>query len=188
MGSTRLRITFISLSGLLRLERLVPFLPSSLFIFYSLLFFVAPMTAYDDLMPDSWVPQTLCTTFSAVDILLCAISCNKQALEHIDDYDVEVGGQSENKRFRLPLAATSFYRTTEHQPLPYLARLFWLYTLYHKRPGYAFCSTYRPSCTILFYFLSVSQGARTTETLIRYYDDRTVTANQILKFCFIACI
>jgi hypothetical protein len=180
MGSTQLRTTFISLSALLGLDRLLAFLPSSFFFPFS---FVAPMTAYDDLMPDSSGPADV-----MYNILGCRHSslCNilQQPLEHIDDYDAGVGGQSENEHF--PVAARrDFFLQDYRTPAPAIfARLFSFYTLYYKRLGYAFLFDFPTFCTILLYFLPVSQGTRTTETLLRYYDDRTVTDNPDTRIWF----
>jgi hypothetical protein len=166
MGSTQLRTTFISLSALLGLDRLLAFLPSSFFFPFS---FVAPMTAYDDLMPDSSGPADV-----MYNILGCRHSslCNilQQPLEHIDDYDAGVGGQSENEHF--PVAPRrDFFLQDYRTPAPAIvARLFSFYTLYYKRLGYAFCSTSRPSVQ----FFSISFQFRKALALPRLcYDIMT---------------
>ncbi|GFG24826.1 hypothetical protein IFM61606_04747, partial [Aspergillus udagawae] len=121
-------------------------LPPLLFLPFS---FVAPMTAYDDLMPDSSGSADV-----MYNILGCRHShlCNtlQQALEHIDDYDAEVGGQSENEHFLVAARRNFFLQDYRTPASAIFTRLFSFYTLYCKRPGYAFLFDLSTLCTFLF--------------------------------------
>lgn len=120
------------------------------------------MTAYDDLMPD---PSSSADVM--YNILGCRHSslCNilQQALEHIDDYDAGVGGQSGNEHFPDAPRRNFFYRTTEHQPLPYLLGSFRFTVSITSGPVILFCSTYRPSVQ----FSSISFQFRKALALLR---------------------
>jgi hypothetical protein len=146
------------------------------------------MTAYDDLMPDSSGSADV-----MYNILGCRHSplCNtlQQALEHIDDYDAEVGGQSENEHF-LVAARRNFFLQDYRTPA---SAIFYpaLLVLHSLLQAARLCFSVRliDLLYISLYFLSVSQGTRTTVTLLRDDDDRTVTNNPDIRILFfIACV